>query len=159
MSRKRKAAMTAARLARIRDKIADRARADLMKIDNGIRQTEAGIGSLEDRRLAVDQKIRPAQGEVLDPKTFAAGRWASKNLSQAIRSEKRDLEKQKIGRVDAQKKVRALAYEAEKTKRIPSTLEKEVMEYTAKKTAKDLDEFGSQASRRKKRKASEEKAS
>ena len=35
MSRKRKALTTAGRLARIRDKIADRARGELLKIDNG----------------------------------------------------------------------------------------------------------------------------
>ena len=157
MSRKRKALTTAGRLARIRDKIADRARGELLKIDNVIRQTKAGIDSLEVRRLDVDQQIRPSEGEILDPKTYAAGRWASKNLGQAIRSEQRSLEKQKAGRIDAQKKVRQLAYEAEKTKRIQSTLEKEVMEYAAKKAAKNLDEFGTQADFRKKRKASEEK--
>ena len=152
MSRKRKALTTAGRLARIRDKIADKARGELLFIDNGIRTTEDGIRTLEERRANVDEKIRPEEGEVLDPKTYAAGRWASKNLNQAIRTEKRDLERQKITRVEAQKKVRELAYEAEKTKRIQSTLEKEVMEYTAKREAKALDEFGTQGAYRKKKK-------
>lgn len=151
MSNRRKALTTAGRLARIRDKIADKARGELMNIDHGIRSTEAGIRNLEDRRNAVDGEIRPDTGEVLDPKTYAAGRWASKNLSQAIRSEQRNLEKQKFQRVEAQKKVRQLAYEAEKTKRIQSTLEKEVMEYAAKKEAKALDEFGAQGAYRKKK--------
>ena len=156
MSRRRKALTTAGRLARIRDKIADKARGELLNIDNGIRTTETGIRSLEDRRTEVDSKIRPDEGEILDPKTYAAGRWASKNLSQAIRSEKRGLEKQKVNRVEVQKKVRQLAYEAEKTKRIQSTLEKEVMEYAAKKEAKALDEFGTQGAYRKKKVKEEE---
>lgn len=141
----------AGRLARIKDRVADRARAELARQEAQIRDVENARIDLVARKSSVDLLTRPEAGETLDAKSISAGRWAAMNLERAIRRTDTDLQRRKQARVGAQQAVRDLAAEAERASQLEATLEKAMRTEIRRREDRALDQIATQSAAHKKR--------
>lgn len=116
------AVATARRLAKIRDSIAERARAELARHDAKVRESEAAVAEILSQRRQIDRTLRPAEGEALDARAQTIGRYAALNLERAMERTRSDLSQRRQQR-DAQRQVvRKLSTEAERAQELHRTL-------------------------------------
>lgn len=152
MSPRSDSAIVAGRLAKIRDRVADRARGDLARHDAKIEQTREQLADLNGRRAEIDAMMCPTAGETLDNKSRTLNAWAGINLDRAIKATRRDLATKQTQRVAVQAKVRQLAQEAERAAAMRQQLEDDIRATRAKLDTRRLDAMATDRTLRKLRK-------
>ena len=133
----------ARRLARIRDRIADRARAELARHDAAIRAVHERIDHLERVRHDIDGMVRPVAGRKQDDMDRTIGAWNAAQVERALVAAGRELEQRKAARAEAEAEARRLAIEAERASKVQDILKGRLGEERARRQARVLDEIGS----------------
>ena len=143
-----RALKNATRLAAVRERIADQARARLVRHDSDTRLVEQSIQRQAKARVRESGVLSPPPGETLDPTSTTAGLVLGELIARDVQAKKEQLVERKSERKRIQTDVQLKSVESERAEMTRQRVKDQVRTVQNARDVKTLDEMASRRRRR-----------